>query len=433
MSVSSSRNLDAFSVAALLVSVHYGLGFLLGTGEKAFALDAGGSLYAVSTSLGLLAILALVRFYWREVEPIWTLLGSRYGTGVKILVGIASWAWMIGVVASQILGGAFILKVLGAPVLPSAVVLTALIVVLSLVPLGHASRIFQGLLIVSSIALVYSLWAAEGVPEYLRSPLEFVPALSQVPPAQLVGIPLTTILLTALGMDFQQFIVQAKDIRSAYNGCLLGALVLMLLAFLPSAVVSAAKDAAILPASMEGKEAIPYILSWAGGGAGQPVGIFLLVSLLVTALGSGGGVLRVMNTTLLDVTELPASRRNIAIAAAGNGLLGLAVALTGGAIVDLIVSFYAVYVAGVFVPFAAYLLDKQGRYGFSDGSVRLSLLLGSGSAAAVAVATRAVSAAAIFGSPEVTVLLVGMGFSGAGLLAGKLLEKKPLPIPEKPS
>ncbi|HIK29024.1 MAG: hypothetical protein N3E45_04830 [Oscillatoriaceae bacterium SKW80] len=422
-----SRNLDSLSIAALLVSVHYGLGFLLGTGEKALTLDAAGSLYAVSTSLGLVAIITLVKFYWTEIEPIWTLLGRRYGKAVKILIGIASWAWMIGVVASQILGGAFILKLLELPLLPSAIILSSLIIVLSLVPLGQVSRIFQIFLIISSLALLYSLWAVKGgLEEYLRSPLEFVPALSCVPPAQLVGIPLTTILLTILGMDFQQFIIQAKDIRSAYNGCLLGALILMLLAFVPSAAVSAAKDAAILPASIEGKQAIAYIISWAGGGTEQPVGVFLLLSLLVTALGSGAGVLRVMNTTLLDIAELPTNWQQNALAAVINGLLGLIVALRGGALVDLIVSFYAIYVAAVLLPFIAYLLDKDNKYNFLDRSVWLSLSLGIISAGIMTVITRVDSQYIIPGSAELTILLVGIGFSGVGFLAGKLLEKKPL-------
>src|SRR5437868_4220759 len=116
-----NRKLDAFSLATLLVSAHYGLGFLLGTAEKSQTLGLAGSLYAVSISVGTLAALALAKFYWTEVEPIWTLLGNRYGNLVKILVGLLIWSSLIGIEAVQMISGAFILKVLGAPVLPSLV------------------------------------------------------------------------------------------------------------------------------------------------------------------------------------------------------------------------------------------------------------------------------------------------------------------------
>jgi SSS family solute:Na+ symporter len=106
-----NRKLDAFSLAALLVSAHYGLGFLFGTAEKALTLGIAGSLYAVSISVGMIATLGLAKFYWTEVEPIWTLLGNRYGNLAKILVGGLIWSSLIGIEAVQIISGAFILKV----------------------------------------------------------------------------------------------------------------------------------------------------------------------------------------------------------------------------------------------------------------------------------------------------------------------------------
>jgi SSS family solute:Na+ symporter len=38
-----NRRLDTFSLAALLVSAHYGLGFLLGTAEKSLTLGAAAA------------------------------------------------------------------------------------------------------------------------------------------------------------------------------------------------------------------------------------------------------------------------------------------------------------------------------------------------------------------------------------------------------
>lgn len=255
--MSENRRLDAFSLAALLVSAHYGLGFILGTAEKALTLGVAGSLYAVSISLGTIAALALAKFYWTQVEQIWTLLGNRYGNQVKILVGLLIWSSLIGIAAVQMISGAFILKILGAPVLLSMVVLATLFAIVSLLPVEKASWIFQGLLVLNCLALLYGLWVLHGLPDYLRSPLEFIPSLKQVSPPNLVGISLSTIVLVLIDMKCQQFIVQAKDMRSIYQGSLLAAILLLLLALLPSSLVIAAQNVGIFPAGIDGKETLP--------------------------------------------------------------------------------------------------------------------------------------------------------------------------------
>lgn len=57
------RSLGAISLATMLVSAHYGLGFVLGTGEATMKGGAVGSLYAVAVGLGTLALMALANFY----------------------------------------------------------------------------------------------------------------------------------------------------------------------------------------------------------------------------------------------------------------------------------------------------------------------------------------------------------------------------------
>lgn len=424
MKAVENRKLDAFSLAALLVSAHYGLGFLLGTAEKALTLGIAGSLYAVSISVGTIAALALAKFYWTEVEQIWTLLGNRYGNLVKILVGLLIWSSLIGIEAVQMISGAFILKVLGAPVLPSMVGLAILFTIISLLPVEEASWIFQGLLVLNFLALLYALWVLHGLPDYLRSPLEFIPSLQLVNPPDLIGISLSTILLVLIDMKCQQFIVQTKDVRSVYQGSVLAAILILWLALLPSSVVVAAQNAGILPAGIDGKETIPFILSWIGGGTDKPLGIVLIVSLLVPALGVGSSVLRVQNKTILDFGILAVSNRNRLLVAVANALLALAVALKGGgSLIGLIVSFYAVYLSAVFVPFVAYLLAHTGRYTFSEVSVRLSLIMGSLSASSVLILTLINLNVAVFGSAELSIMAMGIGFGVLGLLVGQVIEK----------
>lgn len=423
MNISENRNLDSLSLAALLVSAHYGLGFILGTAEKSMTLGAGGSLYAVCLGLGTIALLGLAKFYWIRVEQIWTLLGNRYGNQVKILLGFMSWLSLIGIEAVQMISGAFVLKVLGVSLLPSMLVLAILFTIASLLPMEKAGFLFQGLLILNFVAMLYGLWELHGFLVYLRSPLEFIPSLKQVRPTDLVGIPLCTILLVLIEMKYQQFFVQAKDVRSLYQGCVLSAIVLLLLAFLPSAVVVAAQNAGILPAGIDGKETLPFILSWIGGGVDKPLGIVLMMSLMVPALGVGSSILRMQTKTVLDFNILPASNLNRLLITVANALLALVVALKGGEIVNLIVYFYAVYVAAVFVSFVAYLLAETQRYVFSIKSVRLSLIMGSISASSVLLLNLVNSNAAFFGSVELNIMIMGILFGILGLLVGQVIEK----------
>ena len=421
--MSENRRLDAFSLAALLVSAHYGLGFLLGTAEESLTLDTAGSLYAVSLGLGTIALLALAKFYWTQVEQIWTLLGNRYGSQVKIIVGLMSWLSLIGIEAVQLISGAFILKVLGIPVLASMIVLAIFFTLISVLPVEKASFLFRGLLILNFLALLYGLWVLHGFPQYLRSPLEFIPSLEQVSLPTLIGVSLSTILLVLIDMKYQQFVVQAKDVQSLYQGCVLAAILLLLLALLPSSVVIAAKEAGILPTDIDGKETLPFILSWIGGGVDKPLGVVLIISLLVPAMGVGSSILRVQTKIILDFNILPTSNFNRLLITSFNALLALVVALKGGEIVNLIVSFYAAYVSAVLVPFVAYLLAQLGRYTFSTSSVRLSLIMSSLSASSILILTLVNPSLVVFGNVELNIMTIGIFLGVLGLLVGQVIEK----------
>ncbi|HEY9667177.1 MAG TPA: hypothetical protein V6C91_10245, partial [Coleofasciculaceae cyanobacterium] len=260
--------------------------------------------------------------------------------------------------------------------------------------------------------------------DYLRSPIEFVPSLVLVRPPDLIGISVSTILLVLIDMKCQQFIVQTKDVRSVYQGSVLAAILLLWLALLPSSVAIAAQHAGILPPGIDGKEIIPFILLWIGGGTDKPLGIALMISLLVPALGVGSSVLRVQDKTISDFGILPASRKNQLLIAVANALLALAIALKGsGSLINLIVSFYAVYLSAVLVPFIAYLLAQSGRYTFSSTSVRLSLIMGSLSASCMLLLTFINPNIVIFSSVELSIMTMGLGFGVLGLLLGQVIEK----------
>jgi SSS family solute:Na+ symporter len=420
MNYEPSRRLSVFSLAILLVSSHYGLGFLLGTAEQAMGLGMAGSLYAVSVSLGALTSIALVKFYWTEVEQIWTLLGNYYGQIVKAGVGFMSWASLIGIEAVQIIAAAAILNVIGIPKLASMVGLTLLFGILSLLPVERASWVFRGLILVNVLALFYALWRLDGLFLYWRSPLEFIPALEHISPSEAIGVSLSTVLLVPIDMKCQQFIVQARNPRTAALGCLFASLALLALAFLPAAVTIAAGGAGILPPDISGKAVIPYVLAWAGGGASNFWGIMAIAVLTVPALGLGSNVLRIQSKTVLDWQIVPSSLPNRIAIAAVNATLALAIALQGGEIVGLILCFYAAYLSAVWVPFIAYLLARRGLYTFAVVSVRVSLASGSLSALVTLFLTLFHPQTLLFHSPELTIMAIGMGGSIFGLLVSEL-------------
>ena len=418
------RDLGVFSLAALLISAHYGLGFLLGTGEKAFTFGTAGCLYAVSVALGTLALIFIGKFYWQQADPIWTLLGNRYGQQAKILIGTMSWSALIGVGAVQTIAGAFILKVLGIPVVPAMVGLTLAAAVLSVLPLQKAGIVFRGLLLFNVIVLLYSLWTLGGLGAYVRAPIEFVPqTIDRIDPTAIATIGSLTIFQGLLDMKYQQFIVRAKNPRSLYLGILLAGGAFFLLAFVPSAAIAAAQAADILPASINGKEAIPYILTWLGGGSDKPLGIFLVLALVVPALGVGSSVLRMQAKAVRDFnlfTETPRSRLAITVV---NASLGLLVALKGGSIVNLLVCFYAAYISATGVPLVAYILAHTGRYEFPAASVRAAMWLGGGAALIALAVSLAKPEYALFGRPELHVMILGTLFGVIGLLGGQFIDR----------
>ncbi len=418
-----SRQLGTFSLAALLVGANYGLGFILGTAENALTQGIAGSLYAVSTGLGLFVLAGLARFYWIEQEPIWTLLGRRYGSSIKTFIGIMSWAWMVGVVAAQILGGAFILKCLGLPLSASLITIAVLFSSLSLLSIDKVGNIFKWLLAINSIVILYCLIRLGGLSDYIYAPIDFLSAIKEIPIAQQMGTVLTTTLVIPIGMQFQVFLVQSQTIQTAYRACILGGVVLIFLAFVPSEVAIVARDSGILPAEIVGKEVIPYVLSWLGGGLHEPLSIFLMLFLLCSALGSGSGLLRAMNQTLFELELLPKFARPRVVLTIANVILALTIASFGGSILGLMVSFYALYVSSVWIPFVAYLLEGNSSLKFSTTSVQFALLGGSIASIAVLITTSILPNSELWESQQLTILTIGFSFSALGFLLGYILDR----------
>jgi SSS family solute:Na+ symporter len=406
----------------LLVSAHYGLGFILGTAEQAIAVGTAGSLYAVSIGCGFVALLALVKFYWHKVDQIWTLLGDRYGAPVKVGVALMSWTSLIGIEAVQIIAASAILGITGCAKLPTMMGLAILFCILSLLPVERASQLFRGLLLFNIGALLYALWQLQGFSELELAPLQFLPALHQTDWPAVLGVSIPTTLLVMIDMKCQQFIVQARTVRVAYWACVLAAIALGGLAFLPTAVVLAGQHQGILPEYLMGKEAIPYILAWLGGGAHQWQGILSVLALAIPAFGIGSSILRIQTKTILDLGIVPNLPRYRVWVTILNALLAFCIALKDGEIVNLILDFYTAYLSCVWIPFIAYLLAYTKQYIFSATSVRFSLLTSAIASLLTLGITLFNPQIVFFNSSELTIMVVGMSLGSISLLVTQVIE-----------
>lgn len=368
------RKLNALNVALGLVALHYGVGFLLGTGEAVYSRGVGGALYGVSTAVGMLGLIFITSFYWRKREPLWTLLGRQYGKGVEEIVRVLSWVWMIGVVASQVLGGAFILSTFGLPPFVGICILSVIVNTGALVNLSYLSRFFLLSIIVSSFSMIFIIFKFFGFGFYLSNFYSFSASLPQMLSADSLGIFLSTVLITILGMDFHQFVVAGNSTKESIKGEVIACCVLFLLAFLPTTLVMSGSG--VLGGLADGKEALPKVLMMYGNSIYSGLGVMFVAALAFGVLGSGIGVSRVVIRATSTSGFLGKRFRDQKIVAFIGIFIVGALALVGKSILGLIVSFYAVYVASVVVAFIAYLLQEHKLARFTASQIYHSLFFG---------------------------------------------------------
>ena len=419
---SQTRNLGVVSLATLMVSAHYGLGFVLGTAEQSFSNGVVGSIYPIAIALGTMVLALLAPLYWSRIDPIWTILGDRYGQPLKIGIGLMSWTSYIGIEAVQIISVAAILSIVGLAKLPTMIAVTGLFFIISLLPVERASWLFRGLLLFNLIVLAAALWQLHNGEIYSAMVVDFWPQVSRDYSPKILGVMISSVLLVLIDMKCQQFVIRARSVRVACWGCFIAGLILTALAFLPSAIVVAAQQANIIPPEVSAKAVIPYILSWLGGGSDQPWGIIFVSSLALPAFGLGSNILRIQTKASLDIVNLVHHKRNQIGFTSLNALCALGIALKGGEIVGLIVCFYAAYLSVVWIPFLAYLLARSRIIVFSKTSVQFALGIG-GVAAIITLGISLFDPEAVWVyTPELTIISMGLGFSSFALLTSHMVE-----------
>ncbi|TCG07872.1 sodium:solute symporter [Paraburkholderia steynii] len=349
----TQRKLGAVGVGALLVSASYGVAFLLGSGEMAVHAGMAGSLYAIVTALGMLALAFAAPALWRTRELIWDAFGERYGPVVRKLVALLSLVWMSGVLAAQIHGGTAVLVAMGLPATHALAIIAAGLLVMSSIELGMAATVFVICLLATNITLAHALISSNGLLVYLHAWPSFASEMRGAPRAETLMTIVAVGFMVITGSDYQQFVIAARRPRDAWLGCVLAGLFLMAAGFLPAATVVAALHAGKLFGLTDAASAIPQIILQTSG----QIGPLCLGLILLAALGSGSAIARAMACAmegLLRGDGHGGYRRHILIIA-----IGAAIATDGQAIVSTIVSLNVVYVAAVGLLFILHETGQQ--------------------------------------------------------------------------
>ena len=355
----SARTLGAFQVGALLVSASYGIGFLFGSGEYALRYGMAGAIYGVATGLGMMAMAAFAGRLWQAGRAVWDLLGDRCGERVRRLVALLSIVWMAGVLAAQIHGVVAVVRLLGAGSVPAHAIAIAFIFAASRFELRAASIVFAGCLAASAVILLFALVTSGGVELYTASLPAFAQALPSLGLAQTFTIGIGVGLLVCTGADYHQFVLAARGPGAAVRGCLVAGVGLLLLAFLPPAVVLAAIAQPSWPGVADAKQVVPQALSLAAADFAPAAGLVMLGILGVAALGSGAAVLRAMVSALQAAQPRRVSTPPIFLAAIAMAV-ATAVTASGLPIVDTMVSVNVVYIASVGASLFGLLRTKDG-------------------------------------------------------------------------
>ena len=350
-----TRTLGSFQVAALLVSASYGIGFLFGSGELALAHGMAGSIYGVATAFGMLVLALFARRLWAVGLPVWALFGRTYGTQLQGVVALLSLIWMSGVLAAQIQGGVAVLALLGLDEVGGYLAILLLIYGASRLDLRFASAVFATCLLASAAVLFYALVVADGVERYIQAIPTFTADLSTFSPSRVVAISLAVGLLVCTGADYQQFVLAARTPGSALRGCLLAALLVFFIGFLPSAVVVAIQNDGALVGLANTHQVVPWVLGQVAGSVGKGADKLMLIALSLAALGAGAAILRAMTEAMACAAcgKRTAGHPVFALIALGASAL---LASRDQSIVDTMVSVNVVYIASIGVCFAAMVM-----------------------------------------------------------------------------
>lgn len=364
----SDRALRTIQIASLLVSTSCGTGFLLGTGELALRGGMVGCLYAIASSLGLVALAACARGIAITRQSIWTRLDQIYGASVGRAVALLSLVWMTGVLAAQIRGGTAILTLAGISQTSALLLVDLLLISLSTLRLSWLAAGFAICMLACDFVLVRSLFLTGGLRVWLQAPIQFLDGLQGTTLDHTGFTVASVVLMVIFGADYQQFVLAARTPAMARNGCLLAAGFVFLIGFLPASAVIAASPVWHLQHLADPVQVIPVVLMHTlSGYSTDTARTLVIVVLLTTALGAGCSILRAMTDAAASLGPRSSTRaiwsRVLPIA------LGTLVARHGQSLIDMMIDLSMVYITAVGPLVGVTLLNRRISRKWADATL----------------------------------------------------------------
>ncbi|MBN3846120.1 hypothetical protein G3N58_04630 [Paraburkholderia sp. Ac-20342] len=366
----AERTLAVWNVSSLLVSTSCGIGFFLGTGELALQQGMAACLYAVATALGLVALALSAPRLQESGQSIWTYFGALYGPTVSQQVAAFSLIWMTGVLSAQIRGASAILALSGMPQTASIISVDCLVLTFSFLRISWLSGMFALCMCGCTAILVFALAETHNLILWLRAPAIFVESIRTRPVEHTGLVLLSVAALVLCGADYQQFPAMARTSTHARVGCLIAAVIVLGIGFLPAAAVIAGAVPWQLNHLSDQAQVVPTLLTRAIGSSSQVISLAVTCILIITALGSACSILRAMSDATATVSRgasIPLIlHRVLPIFAA------TLVAIHRQSIINVMVTLNIVYLAAV-VPLL--VLTLLG-YPIQDQSAKRSMFIG---------------------------------------------------------
>ncbi|WP_017586778.1 sodium:solute symporter family protein [Nocardiopsis ganjiahuensis] len=263
----AGRSLPTPVMIATLVVTWVGSGTIIGGANFAYHYGPfAGLVFFAGTPVGILVLLLAARRIRRAARhTVPELLEARFGTGVRTVAAVVTTLAYVGLVASQFVGGGYVLALI-TPLTPTqgALVVAAVVTVLTVTgglfsvaytDFVSAVIVFGALIIAVPLILVAVgglpvYW--EGLPEVARTPT------GGLSPLQLLGYFLPLFLLLLADQNLYQRLAAAKDERAARSSTL-GMLVASFFVFVP--VIVLATSASVLMPGINGDESVLRLAS----------------------------------------------------------------------------------------------------------------------------------------------------------------------------
>jgi len=379
----AGRSAGLLVVAASFVGSHFGGGMTVGGAELGALNGLSGVWYGLACGFSYLLLLVIVRkIYALKLMTIADVLEHAYGTKrVRALFAIVAFAGTIGIIGGQILAGGAMFATFGLSQEIGGVIMFVIIVAYCALSGLYGVMVTDVIqvaiggfgIVLGTVLAVNKIGGLSRLAALPAQELSFFPADMST----LVWLVVPTTLLGLVSQPSYQRVNACKDEKTAFRAPLLGALVVMVLAFFP---VLAGMCASILWPDLDPAMAVPQLLKEVF----PPVVAAIFIAAILAAIMSTAdsvllaGVANVVRDIYQQILRPDATDKELlrlsTIATVLIGLGALGVTYLVPRIIDLFLLSYAIKVCGGLVPVVGALVWKKG----TEQGAWASLIVGVG-------------------------------------------------------